>query len=67
MLGINEPPVTIKNIECAIIDHAFEQGWIKAEPPKFRSGKTVAIVGSGPSGLATAHQLNKVNHLLNFF
>lgn len=67
VLGINEPPVTIKNIECAIIDHAFEQGWIKAEPPKFRSGKTVAIVGSGPSGLATAHQLNKVNNLLTVF
>lgn len=60
VLGINEPPVTIKNIECAIIDHAFEQGWIKPEPPKNRSGKTVAIVGSGPSGLAAAHQLNKV-------
>jgi len=60
VLGINEPAVTIKNIECAIIDHAFEQGWIKPEPPKNRSGKTVAIVGSGPSGLATAHQLNKV-------
>lgn len=60
-MGISEPPVTIKNIECAIIDRAFEQGWIKAEPPKVRSGKTVAVVGSGPSGLATAHQLNKVN------
>lgn len=65
MLGISEPPVTIKNIECAIIDHAFEQGWIKPEPPKIRTGKTVAIVGSGPSGLATAHQLNKVNILIN--
>ena len=63
-MSINEPAVTIKNIECAIIDHAFEQGWIKPEPPKNRSGKTVAIVGSGPSGLATAHQLNKVKIIL---
>lgn len=61
-MGISEPAVTIKNIECAIIDHAFEQGWIKPEPPKNRSGKTVAVVGSGPSGLATAHQLNKVTN-----
>ncbi|XP_025204305.1 putative glutamate synthase [NADPH] isoform X1 [Melanaphis sacchari] len=67
VLGINEPPVTIKNIECAIIDHAFEQGWIKPEPPKIRSGKTVAVVGSGPSGLATAHQLNKAGHLVKVF
>lgn len=60
MLGINELPVTIKNIECAIIDNAFEQGWIKAEIPTKRTGKKVAIVGSGPAGLAAAHQLNKV-------
>lgn len=60
MLGISEPPVTIKNIECAIIDHAFEQGWIRPEPPAIRTGKKVAVVGSGPAGLAAAHQLNKV-------
>lgn len=60
MLGISEPAVTIKNIECAIIDHAFEQGWMQPEPPKERSGCTVAVVGGGPSGLAAAHQLNKV-------
>jgi len=60
VLGISEPPVTIKNIECAIIDHAFEQGWIRPEPPAIRTGKKVAIVGSGPAGLAAAHQLNKV-------
>lgn len=60
VLGINEPAVTIKNIECAIIDHAFEQGWIKPSPPLSRSGKSVAVIGSGPSGLACAHQLNKV-------
>ena len=64
-MGINELPVTIKNIECAIIDNAFEQGWIRAETPKERSGKKVAVVGSGPAGLAAAHQLNKVN--LSFF
>jgi glutamate synthase (NADPH/NADH) len=63
VLGISEPPVTIKNIECAIIDHAFEQGWIKPEPPVTRTGKRVAIVGSGPAGMAAAHQLNKVNLL----
>jgi glutamate synthase (NADPH/NADH) len=60
VLGISEPPVTIKNIECAIIDHAFEQGWIRPEPPAIRTGKKVAVVRSGPAGLAAAHQLNKV-------
>lgn len=64
MLGINEPPVTIKNIECAIIDHAFEQGWIKPEPPAYRTGKKVAVVGSGPAGMACAHQLNKVSSVI---
>ncbi|XP_034952284.1 putative glutamate synthase [NADPH] isoform X4 [Chelonus insularis] len=64
VLGISEPPVTIKNIECAIIDHAFEQGWITAHPPAVRSGKRIAIVGSGPAGLAAAHQLNKAGHLV---
>lgn len=62
-MGINELPVTIKNIECAIIDNAFEQGWIKAEVPKIRTGKKVAIVGSGPAGLAACHQLNKVRNI----
>lgn len=61
VLGINEPPVTIKNIECAIIDHAFEQGWIKPEPPAERTGFKVAVVGSGPAGMAAAQQLNKVS------
>ena len=60
VLGINEPAVTIKNIENSIIDHAFESGWIVPQPPKHRTGKSVAIVGSGPSGLAAAAQLNKV-------
>ena len=58
-MGINAKPVTIKNIECAIIDHAFEQGWIV--PHQYPStGKKVAVVGSGPSGLAAAAQLCKV-------
>lgn len=62
VLGINEPPVTIKNIECTIIDHAFDQGWIKPDPPTVRSGKRVAVIGGGPAGLAAAHQLNKAGH-----
>ncbi|KAG6463019.1 hypothetical protein O3G_MSEX013607 [Manduca sexta] len=67
VLGISEPPVTIKNIECAIIDNAFEKGWIQPEIPKFRNGKTVAIVGSGPAGLACAHQLNKAGYTVTVF
>ena len=49
VLGINEPPVTIKNIECSIVDHGFEQGWIQPHPPSQRTGKTVAVIGSGPA------------------
>uniref|UniRef100_A0A182FH82 Glutamate synthase [NADH] n=1 Tax=Anopheles albimanus TaxID=7167 RepID=A0A182FH82_ANOAL len=67
VLGISEPAVTIKNIECAIIDHAFEQGWVKPQLPAVRSGKRVAIVGSGPAGLAAAQQLNKAGHLVTVF
>ncbi len=67
VLGINAKPVTIKNIECAIIDHAFEQGWMQPELPKKRTGRRIAIVGSGPSGLAAAHQLNRVGHLVTVF
>jgi len=62
VLGIHEPAVTIKNIECAIADKGFEEGWIVAKPPHFRSGKTVAVVGSGPAGLAAAAQLNLAGH-----
>src|SRR6201998_4829722 len=51
VLGINEPPVTIKNIEVAIIDRGWDEGWVTAEPPKVRTGKKVAVVGSGPAGL----------------
>ncbi|XP_041463541.1 putative glutamate synthase [NADPH] isoform X1 [Lytechinus variegatus] len=67
VLGINAPPVTIKNIECAIIDHAFEQGWIRPEPPLHRTGKKVAVIGSGPSGLAGAAQLNKAGHQVTVY
>ena len=61
-LGIIEPPVAIKSIECAIIDHGFEEGWVTPHLPEKRTGKSVAIVGSGPSGLAAAAQLNLAGH-----
>jgi glutamate synthase (NADPH/NADH) small chain len=67
VLGINAPPVTIKNIECAIIDRGFDEGWVTAQPPAIRTGKTVAIVGSGPAGLAAAAQLNRAGHLVTVF
>ncbi len=67
VLGINEPPVTIKNIEQAIVDRGFAEGWIKAEVPKFRSGKKVAVVGSGPAGLAAAAQLNRAGHSVTVY
>ena len=62
VLGVNEPAVTIKNIECAIADKGFENGWIVANPPQQRSDKKVAIIGSGPTGLAAAAQLNLAGH-----
>ncbi|MAT15851.1 MAG: glutamate synthase [Planctomyces sp.] len=62
VLGINEPPVTIKNNEVAIIDRGFEEGWVVPCPPQTRTGKTVAVVGSGPAGLAAAAELNKAGH-----
>jgi len=67
VLGINEPPVTIKSIECAIVDKGFEEGWIIPEPPMKRTGKKVAVVGSGPAGLACAAQLNKAGHWVTVF
>jgi glutamate synthase (NADPH) small chain len=67
VLGINEPPVTIKSVECAIIDKGFEEGWVVPEPPKVRTDKKVAIVGSGPAGLACADQLNKAGHTVTVF
>jgi glutamate synthase (NADPH) small chain len=66
-LAINEPAVTIKNIECSIIDHGFAEGWVVPEPPEVRTGKTVAIVGSGPAGLAAAAQLNKAGHTVTVY
>ena len=67
VLGINAPPVTIKNIECTIIDHAWEKGWVKPQPPKKRTGKNVAVIGSGPAGLSAAAQLNKAGHYVTVF
>lgn len=67
VLGIIEEPVGIKSIERLIIDHAFEQGWVVPKPPSVRSGKRVAIVGSGPAGLAAADQLNKAGHSVTVY
>jgi glutamate synthase (NADPH/NADH) small chain len=67
VLGISEPAVTIKNIECAIIDKGFEAGWVVPQPPPQRTGKKVAVVGSGPAGLAAAAQLNKAGHWVTVF
>jgi glutamate synthase (NADPH/NADH) small chain len=61
-LNITDNPVTIKTIECAIIDRAFAEGWVKPEPPALRTGKSVAVVGSGPAGLACAQQLARAGH-----
>ncbi len=66
-LGINAPPVTIKNIELAIIERAFAEGWVQPAPPPRRTGKRVAVVGSGPAGLACADQLNKAGHEITVF
>ena len=67
VLGVNEPAVTIKNIECAIIDKGFANGWVVANPPTIRTGKKVAIVGSGPAGLAAAAQLNLAGHSVTVY
>jgi glutamate synthase (NADPH/NADH) small chain len=64
VLGINDPPVTIKNLENAIVDRGWEEGWIVPERPKISTGKKVSVVGSGPAGLAAAAQLNKAGHLV---
>jgi glutamate synthase (NADPH/NADH) small chain len=61
-LNIDDNPVTIKTIECAIVDRAFEEGWVKPEPPSITTGKTIAVVGSGPAGLACAQQLARAGH-----
>src|SRR5713101_4091035 len=62
VLGINNDAVTIKAVEVAIIDRAFEEGWVKAQPPEARTGRRVAVIGSGPAGLAAAAQLNRAGH-----
>jgi glutamate synthase (NADPH) small chain len=67
VLGINNPPVTIKSIEHAIIDKGWEEGWIVPEPPARRTGKKVAVIGSGPAGLCAAAQLNKAGHWVTVF
>jgi glutamate synthase (NADPH/NADH) small chain len=67
VLGVIEPPVTIKSIECAIVDKGWEEGWIVPQPPASRTGKKVAVVGSGPAGLAAAAQLNSAGHLVTVF
>jgi glutamate synthase (NADPH/NADH) small chain len=67
VLGITNPPVTIKNIECSIIDKGWEEGWVLPEPPRSRTGKQVAVIGSGPAGLAAAAQLNKAGHWVTVF
>ncbi|MCC5876549.1 MAG: glutamate synthase subunit beta [Candidatus Sumerlaeia bacterium] len=67
VLGIIEPPVSIKLIEVSIVDRAFKEGWIKPEPPAHRTGKKVAVIGSGPAGLAAAAQLNKAGHTVTVY
>lgn len=67
VLGINEDPVTIKAVELSIIDKAWENGWIKPEPAEVLTGKTVAVVGSGPAGLAAAQQLARAGHAVTLF
>ena len=67
VLGINQPPVTIKQIEKSIVERGFKEGWIRPEPPKFRTGKKVAVVGSGPAGLAAAQQLCRAGHWVSVY
>jgi glutamate synthase (NADPH/NADH) small chain len=67
VLGINDDPVTIKAVEVSIIERAFERGWVAAQPPVARTGKKVAVVGSGPAGLAAADQLNRAGHWVTVF
>ncbi|HNW52718.1 MAG TPA: glutamate synthase subunit beta [Bacteroidales bacterium] len=67
VLNINEEPVTIRENEVAIVEKAFAEGYVKPEPPKKRSGKTVAVIGSGPAGMAAADLLNKAGHMVTLF
>ncbi|MEM7392195.1 MAG: glutamate synthase subunit beta [Verrucomicrobiota bacterium] len=67
VLGINEPAVTIEEIEKQIVERAFKEGWVNPEPPEQRTGKTAAVIGSGPAGLAAAQQLNRAGHTVTVF
>src|SRR5260221_3987310 len=67
VLGINQDPVTIKQVEVEIIDNAFDEGWVVPLPPEKLTGKTVAVVGSGPAGLAAAQQLTRAGHTVTVF
>src|SRR5215203_4635784 len=67
VLGINDDPVRIKSIELSIVERAFEEGWIRPHPPSTRTGRRVAVIGSGPAGLAAADQLNRAGHLVTVF
>ncbi|HEY2702176.1 MAG TPA: glutamate synthase subunit beta [Candidatus Dormibacteraeota bacterium] len=67
VLSINDDPVTIKQVEVSIVDRAFEEGWVRATPPAHRTGKKVAVVGSGPAGLACAQQLNRAGHQVTVY
>ena len=67
VLGINQPPVTIKQIEKSIVERGFEEGWIRPEPPQHLTGKKVAVVGSGPAGLAAAQQLCRAGHAVTVY
>jgi glutamate synthase (NADPH/NADH) small chain len=67
VLGINEDPVAIKQIEMSIADRAFDEGWIVPEPPSVRTGKKIAVIGSGPAGLAAAQQLNRAGHYVTVY
>src|SRR4249920_3266000 len=67
VLGINDDPVTIKSVEVSIIDRAFEEGWVAPVLPETRPGRSVAVVGSGPAGLAAAAQLNRAGHTVTVF
>ena len=67
VLGINEPPVTIRQIEKSVIEHAWNAGWIRPEPPPEESGQRVAVIGSGPAGLAAAQQLRRAGHQVTVY
>jgi glutamate synthase (NADPH/NADH) small chain len=67
VLGINDDPVTIKTIEVSIVERAFSEGWIHPAPPAVRTGRRIAVVGSGPAGLAAADQLNRAGHTVTVF